>query len=326
MNRRTFCIAVASVTFTQPDRGYAQAKGLPVATWLNTGSRDSQSHYLRAFEEGLTALGWRRNQNILIEEYWAEGQMDRLPGLVKQSLEKRPAVIVAATFRAVAEAAKGAPEVPLVIANAGDPVATGFAKSLARPGGMITGLSNFVGQTSEKHLELLVAAVPGLKKVGLLFDGTALNTPIHKDNTRKALARFAVEGVPTDAFQPSDIAPAVAKMAKAGAQGLIVFPSGIFPSERRRIISMALEHRLALIAGSPDFASDGALISYGVEAVALYRRAASYVDRILKGAKPGDLPIEQPTKFELVVNLKTARALGITIPQSVLLQASRVIE
>lgn len=277
MKRRAFCAGAAAALLGCAATGHAQKKSPPLIGWLNTGSRDSLSNVLRAFEEGLAALGWKRNQNILIEEYWAEGQMDRLPGLMKRLMEKRPAVIVAATFRAVAEAAKAAPDVPIVIANAGDPVATGFAKSLARPGGMITGLSNFVAETSEKHLELLVSAIPGLKKVGLLFDGTALNTPVHKVNSRKALARFSVEGIPVDAAQASDVAPAVAQMAKAGAQALIVFPSGFFGSERRRIISLAFDHRLAVVAGSPEFARDGALITYGADSSARFRRSCCCV-------------------------------------------------
>lgn len=326
MKRRAFCIAT-SMLAVRVATSHAQTRRSPVMIgWLNTGSRTSQAHLLRAFEEGLAALGWKRNGNILIDEYWAEGEIGRLPALAQQLTEKKPAAIVAATFRAVAAAAKAASDVPIVIGDAGDPVTARFAKSFARPGGMITGLSNVVAQTSDKHLELLSAAVPGLKKVGLLFDGTAMNTPVHKENARKALARFAIEGIAVDVTQPADIAPALAQMAKAGAQGVILFPSGFFPAERRRIITLASDHRLALIANAAEFATDGGLISYGAESAAMYRRAAFYVDRILKGAKPGDLPIEQPTKFEMVINLRTAKALGLAIPQSLLLRADKVIE
>ena len=326
MNRRTFCTSVAAIVLAPTSTTQAQSKRPPVVGWLNTASREALVPSLREFEEGLAVLGWRRNQNILIEEQWADGRMERLPALMQQLLEKKPDVIVAATFAAVAVAAKAAPGLPIVSAAGSDPVAAGFAKSLARPGGMITGLANIVDQTSEKHLELLVAAMPGLKKVGLLFDGTAVMTPKHKTNSREALARYRIEGIPVDAMQPADIAPALAQMAKAGAQALIAFPSGFFTSERRHLASLALDHRLALISTSPSFAIDGALMSYGADGVALYRRAASYVDRILKGAKPGDLPIERPTKFELVVNARTAKALGLKLPQELLLRADRVIE
>ena len=306
----------------------AQTKRPPIVIgWFNSESRTRRLNLLRAFEEGLTALGWMRDQNIMIEEFWADGKIDRLPSLAQQLAEKKPAVILASPFQAVSAAAKAAPETPVVIGLGSDPVAAGFAKSLARPGGMITGLSNVNVQTSEKYLELLLSAMPNLKKVGLLFDPTAVPaTPANKEHARRALSRYAIEGISRDAAEPEQIEPAIAQLAKAGVQALIVFPSGFFGSERTRILTVARVHRLPVVAGSADFANDGGLFSYGADSAALFRRAAYYVDRILKGAKPGELPIEQPTTFEMVVNMKTAEALGITIPQSVLLQASRVIE
>jgi putative ABC transport system substrate-binding protein len=191
---------------------------------------------------------------------------------------------------------------------------------------MITGVTTMTTQITEKYLELLLAAVSGLRRIGILLDSTSPNHAKFMDSARRSIARHAVEGRFAEVAKPEEIEPAVSRLATEGAQALILMPSNFFPTYRQRIVQLALAKRWAVIGGALEWAEDGALLAYGADLAALYRRSAWYVDRILKGAKPGDLPIEQPTKFELLVNMKTAKALGLTIPQPFLMRADRVIE
>jgi len=274
----------------------------------------------------MAALGWKEGSNYVLEERWAEGRMDRLRALAEELKVKKPAVIVAGVG-AVIVAAKAAPNVPVVQMQGGSPVAAGLAASLARPGGMVTGVTNVVGEVSEKYLELLFAAAPKLQRVGFLVDPVSGSYDAHMKNARRATERYRVEAQFAEAVKPEDLDPALSRLVKEGVQGLVIMPSaGMFIAERTRIVKFALAQRWPVVAGPSTFVEEGALISYSADSSALHRRAAYYVDRILKGAKPGDLPIEQPTKFELVVNLKTAKAIGLTIPQNLLFRADRVIE
>ena len=310
-----------------PRAVFAQSKQAPVLIgWFHAASRQLEGHSLAAFKEGLAALGWKDGAQFVIEERWADGQIDRLPALAGELATKKPAVIVATPLTASFAAAKAAPKTPIVMATGGDPVAAGLVKSLARPGGMITGLTNFSSSISEKYLELLLAAAPRLRRIGFLFDSTAPNVALHKENARRSVAQNPVEARYAEVARPEEIEAAISRLEKEGAQALVVFPSQTLLVERRRIVKLALARRWPIIAGQREWADEGALLTYGVETSANYRRAAYYVDRILKGAKPADLPIEQPTKFELVVNLKTAKAIRLTISQSLLFRADKVIE
>jgi len=322
-------LALLGAAAVAPRAVLAQSKQAPVLIgWLNTGGQNTQGHFLAAFKEGLAALGWREGAQVEIEVRWADGRNERLPALARELAAKKPAVIVAAPNAPVVAAAKAAPNTPIVQASGSDPVAAGYAASLAHPGGTITGLSNIVGDVSEKYLELLLAAAPKLRRVGFVIDAS-LPPAVHAaflEAARRSVARHSVEERFADVARPEDIEPAMARLAKEGVQGLVVTPSAVFTTERRRIVKLALAYRWPTIAGPYEFTEDGALLSYGIDITANYRRAAYYVDRILKGAKPGDLPIEQPTRFELVINNKTAKALGIGIPQSMLLRADKVME
>jgi putative ABC transport system substrate-binding protein len=191
---------------------------------------------------------------------------------------------------------------------------------------MVTGFSNVSSVISEKYVELLLAAAPKLRRIGFLLDTTSGNLAMIMANARRAAAQYSVEGRYAEVARPEEIEPALSRLAKEGVQALVVMPGPTFSAEPRRIVKSAQVQRWPMISGRREFAEEGALLSYGVDVSALYRRAAYYVDRILKGAKPGDLPIEQPTKFELVVNLKTAKALGLTISQDLLFRADKVIE
>jgi putative ABC transport system substrate-binding protein len=240
---------------------------------------------------------------------------------------KKPALIVAWPLVAVRAAAAALPDIPVVQATGGaSPVTAGLAKSLARPSGMVTGVTSIAVEVSEKYLELLLAAAPNLKRIGFLVDSTALSYDAHLKTARRAAEHYRVEVSVAAAAKAEELEPAISRLAKDGAQGLVVLPSAWFAVERARIVKLSLAHRWPVIAGDLNFVQDGALLSYGVNNVALFRRAAYYVNRILKGTKPGDLPIEQPTKFELVINMKTAKALGLEISRELAVRADRVIE
>lgn len=328
LRRRLILAAAAGSALAWTGVTFGQAKKQPVQVgWLHPGAR-SQAGNLSAFREGMAAFGWTENSNYVIEERWAEGQEDRLAALALELAEKRPAVIVAALSNAVKAAAQAAPTTPVVQANGSDPVAQGLARSLARPGGKVTGVVNVATEVSAKRLELLLETAPEMKRVGFLVDSN-LPAAVRAANVataRRAVAQYAVEARFAEVMKPEDFDTEISRLASEDLQGLVALPAGgLFIAERRRIVKLALAQGWPLIGG-PGWARDGALLQYNADTPALYRRAAYYVDRILKGAQPGDLPIEQPTNFVLVVNMKTAKALGITIPQSILVRATRLIE
>jgi putative ABC transport system substrate-binding protein len=327
VNNRRSVLIVLGATALAPRAVFAQAKQAPVLIgWLNTGSRESSGHFLVAFKEGLAALGWKEGPQVVIEERWVDGRYARLQPLAEELAAKKPAVIVAGPLSATIAAAKAAPKTPVVQAAAGDLVVAGLAASLARPGGMVTGLTNVSANLAEKYLELLLEASPKLRRVGFLSDPGNLNLPLLMEAVRRSIATRSVEARFAEATRPEEIEPAISRLAKEGARALVVIGSAMFRGERRRIVQLALAQRWPVVAWSREFTEEGALLSYDADASAAYRRAAYYVDRILKGAKPGDLPVEQPTKFALVINLKTAKALGLTIPQTLLLRADQIIQ
>jgi putative ABC transport system substrate-binding protein len=238
----------------------------------------------------------------------------------------KPALIVAATSSAVRVAAKAAPGTPIVQANGTDPVAAKLAASLARPGGMVTGVTNVAVEVAAKYVELLIAAAPKLRRIAFLVDSSAVSHAANMETVRRIMAHHKVEFRVGETRSSDEIEPVIERLARDNVQALVLMPSLFFQTERDRIVKLALARRWPIIGTGAEFAEAGGLMSYGFDRLAMYRRAAWYVDRILKGAKPGDLPIEQPTKFELVVNAKTAKALGLTLPQPFLMRADRVIE
>lgn len=305
----------------------AQAKPPVVIGWLDTTSPDGSRPFRNAFNEGMAALGWKLGTQYVLEERHADARVERLPALAQELAAKQPAVIVAWPSASVFAAAVAAPTTPVVLMN-GDPLATGLVTSLARPGGLITGLSNVSGDTTLKVIELLVEALPKLQRIGFLADSST--GPSHGSTVvaqaRRAAERLRVEAVIADMAKPEDIEPAMAQLAKGKAQALVILPSVWFSGHFSTIIQAGLARRWPVVGISPGIPSQGGLFRFGPDNLALARRAAHYVDRILKGAKPGDLPIEQPTTFELILNMKTARALGIAIPPSMRLRATEVIE
>ena len=326
--RRRLIVAAASWPAIKWMRAaHSQAKKQPIVIgWLSTGSRKSVGPGFAAFKESLVSFGWKEGSELVIEERWADGRDDQLRPLAEELLARRPAVFVTAAIRATMAAARTAPNIPVVQANGGNLVDAGLAKSLARPGGMVTGLVNLADTVLEKFTELMLAAVPKLKRIGFLIDPQGPDFDGYAKSARRSAERYRIDARFAEVGKAEDIDAAMSRLAKDGVQGLVIVPSSLFTAERERIVKHALAHRWPTIAHSDRYTDSGALLSYGPDPSAMYRRAAYYVDRILKGTKPGDLPIEQPTKVELVVNLKTAKAIGLTIPQPFLMRADRVIE
>ena len=278
------------------------------------------------FLEGMRDLGYVEGRNITVQLHFADDKPERLQELAAQLVKEKVDVIVTQGTVATRAAQQATATTPIVALTFGDPVAGGFAKSLARPGGNITGMANLGDETGDKRLELLSSVVPGVTRIGYLVN------PDNPGNTRslprrEVLARkIGKELVPSTARNPAELGAAFEMMARERAGALVVADEPMLNRNSQRIATLALKQKLPTIFGASNAADRGGLMTYGPNYFHMGRRAAALVDKIFKGAKPGDLPIEQPTDFTLVVNLKTAKALGITIPQSVLLQASRVIE
>ena len=290
LTRRRLLIASAAwPALAWSGAAFGQARRPPlVIGWLNANVRGRRN--IAAFKEGMAALGWKEGSGYVLEERWAEGQPDRLPALAQELKAKNPAVIVTAPSTTVtAAAARAAPSTPIVQGNGGDLVVVGLAASFARPGGMVTGVTNSFMEVSAKFLELLLAAAPKLKHIGILLDSTlhASFRATHMETVRRASTQLSVEARIAENGKREEIEPALARLAKEGAQGLIVLPgTGWFNDERTRILETSLTQRWPVIGGPLQWAEQGALLSYGPELPALYRRAAWYVDRILKGRSP----------------------------------------
>jgi putative tryptophan/tyrosine transport system substrate-binding protein len=326
--RRTFLAGTGAVLLAAPLVAEAQqtAKVYRIGL-LGTVplTEPGASRIWDGFLEGLRQLGYAEGQNIVIERRFSEARYERLPALAAELVRLKVDVIVAAAY--TAEAAKGAtPTIPIVMTNHGDPVGRLLVASLARPGGNVTGLSGQSPDLVGKQLQLLKEAVPRLSRVAVLSNPTH---PSHLLFLREAevAARSLKVGLQiSEARAPTEFAGAFSAATKESAGALLVLPDPMFFGQRTRIVELAAQSRLPLMGTGTEYAEAGGLLAYGIDQRDSFRRAATYVDKILKGAKPADLPVEQPTKFELVINKKTAQALGITIPQSLLLRADQVIE
>jgi putative ABC transport system substrate-binding protein len=288
----------------------------------------SPSTVVRGFPEfwgRLRDLGWTEGRNLVIEARWAEGRIDRMPALMNEVVHSQVDIIVAVGTPAAIAARKATDTIPIVAIATGDPVGSGLVASLARPGGNLTGFSiNFDEGIPGKWLELLQEVVPNLKTVAVLSQTGSKTAPRLGMQLKDAASARGLKLLFVGVREPASLEAAI-RQARQGAQAVVVIIDPLTVFHRRQIADLCMRYRLPGISGLPDFVDVGGLVAYGFEPKVLWTRAAEYVDKILKGAKPGDLPIEQPTKFELVVNLKTAKALGITIPQSILLRADEVI-
>jgi len=273
----------------------------------------------------LRQLGWIEGRTIAIEYRWGEGRTERATEIAVEFIRLNVDVIVTSGTQQVLAAKQATSVIPIVFATAGDPVGTGLVASLARPGGNVTGLSNQMADTDGKRLELLREVLPGLRRLAIM---TNLGNPAAVLETAAVQAMARTLGLEVDTLEirrAEDIAPAFEAL-KGRAEALYVLPDAVVPTNRVRINTLVLAARLPTMHGERDYVEAGGLMSYGPNFPAQFRRAADYVDKILRGAKPADIPVEQPTKFDLVVNLTTAKALGLTIPESFLLRADEVIE
>ena len=281
---------------------------------------------IEGFRGGLRDLGWVEGQNIVVEYRWSEGRFDRLPDQAGELVRLKVDVIVAPSS-IYAEAAKRATStIPIVFVSHADPIGSGHVASLARPGGNITGLALMMTETNAKGLELLKEAVPGLSRVAVLWDPA---TPSHKPglNAVEVMGRALGLRLQTVAVRSAtEFDSAFSAIIRERAGAVLVLSTPLFIAGARRLAELAMKHKLPTMFGPKVHAEAGGLLSFGPDRVDLFRRGAIYVDKILKGAKPADLPVEQPTKFELVINLKTAKALGLNIPQSLLIRADEVIQ
>jgi putative tryptophan/tyrosine transport system substrate-binding protein len=282
--------------------------------------------YIDALEQGLRDRGYVPGRDVVIEYRFADNQEDQLDRLAKELVERRVAVIIVAGNQAAGAARNASRTIPIVMAVANDPVASGLVASLARPGGNITGTTLLSSTLAGKRLELVKQLLPKVSRVAVLLNKDAPAHTIAWKETLAAATTLRIDVEPFEVQGAEMFDEAFARMVKARMEALVLFEDAMFATERARLAVLAAKTRLPTVYGQRNSVDVGGLMSYGPSIVDAYRNAASFIDRILKGAKPGDLPIEQPTKFELVINLKTAKALGITIPQSLLLRADEVIQ
>jgi putative ABC transport system substrate-binding protein len=330
MDRRAFVSIVSGSILAGPLGAQGQrAAQVHRVGYLHPGSASDPlaQRRLDAFRQGLRELGYVEGQNIAIEPRWAEGNYDRYPTLAAELVHSKVDVIVAQSGEATQATRQVAGTIPIVMSMVMDPVGSGLVASLGRPGGNITGTSFMAPDLVGKQLQLIKEVVPKVSRVALLRHPI---NPASATYTRDAEAAAKILGVrlqTLDARNPQEIDSAFAAMIRERAGALIIFPDSYFGTQRRQIAELAAKTRLpAIHGGTSEYAAAGGLMAYSPSPLELVRLAATYVDKILKGAKPGDLPIEQPTKFELVINLKTAKALRLTIPPSVLGRADQVIE
>jgi putative ABC transport system substrate-binding protein len=281
---------------------------------------------VEAFRQGLRDLGYVEGKNIVIEYRWAEGKFDRLRDLASELVRLKVDIIVTTGSTSTRAAKEATVTTPIVMAQDTDPVGSGFVASLARPGGNITGLATLAPEISGKQLELLKEIVPRLSRVAVFGTSTSAGQAQSLKETELAAGAFAVHLQYLDVLSPKDIETAFRAASKGRADAVLVLASAIVRDQSTQIAALALKSRLPAIYPTPEFVEDGGLMTYGVSISDLFRRAATYVDKILKGTKPGDIPVEQPTKFELIINLKAAKQIGLTIPPNVLARADKVIK
>ena len=329
MRRREFITLLGATAATWPLAAGAQQ---PVGRvyrigYLAIASREQTLHNIRAFEDGLRSLGYRIGENAVIEYRFADGEMGRLAALATDLVRLGVDVIVSGNNATTAAAMNATTTIPIVMTNSAEPVSAGLVASLARPGGNVTGFSSEPGdEINGKRLELLKDTLPNLSRVGILWNPDFAPNPARLLSMREAAPALGLTLVPVEARGLEALEQAFATMARERAQVLVVLSDGVLFNCRGQIGVMAVRDRLPAISAVREYAEAGFLLSYGIDLPDQFRRSAAFVDKIFKGAKPGDLPVERPTKFELVINLKTAKALGVIMPPTLLARADEVIE
>jgi len=326
MNKKIYWLALGAMLFAlcMPAEAQQPTK-IPRIGYLSGSSPSTSPARRKAFQQGLHELGYVEGKNMIIEWRFAEEKFDRLPALAAELVRLKVDIIVTAGPQATRPAKQATSTIPIVMAQDPDPIGDGFVASLARPGGNITGLSSLAPELSGKQLELMKEIVPKLSHVAVF--GTSIN-PGNAQNLREvelAAKAFGVKLQYLDVLSPNDIETAFQAASKPRADAVLMLPGSVLVLRRAQLTDLAIKSRLPAIYPQTEYTEAGGLMYYGTNTPDLFRRAATYVDKILKGAKPGDLPVEQPTKFEFIINLKAAKQIGLTIPPNVLARADKVI-
>ncbi|MFI5014459.1 MAG: ABC transporter substrate-binding protein [Hyphomicrobiales bacterium] len=327
MRRREVIRLIGGATAAWPLRLNAQQPAMPVVGFLHSLSSSYIEHFAHAFRQGLNETGYSEGRNVAIEYRTTDGQPDRLPGLVAELIDRKVAVILAAGGSDPAKVAKAATTtIPIVFVSAADPIKAGLVASLGRPGGNVTGVSLLGSSLEAKRLELLHQLVPAAPSIGVLVNPKYPDADLQLRELQQAASVMKLQIHIVRASTDSDLETAFASVVQLGAGAVLIVQDVLFNSRRERLVALAASHKLPAIYNQREFAEVGGLASYGTDFANGYRQSGIYVGKILEGAKPADLPVVQPTKFELVINLKTAKVLGLDIPPMLLARADEVIE
>jgi putative tryptophan/tyrosine transport system substrate-binding protein len=332
MNRRDFIAlvggAAAVAAVVGPLKSFAQQHPgkIPRIGWLVPGTPADQEPLLEEYRRGVRELGYIEGRTVETEYVYADGQFDRLPGLAAKLVEHKVDVIVTSSTPASLAAKQATAKIPIVFAGSSDPISTGVVASLAHPGGNITGLSLMSSDLSAKRLELIHTLVPRVSRMAVLWDSSNPGMALRVRETKAAAEQFQIAFFDAGAHDLDDLEAMFAELSKWRPAALVVTTEPFTRQHRARILDFATRNAIPCMYEESRFVEAGGLMSYGPNGGDLFRRAAVYVDKIIKGAKPADLPVEQPIKFELVINLKTAKALGLMVPESILVRADKVIE
>ena len=319
-------LALCSVLVAScPPAQAQQSAKIPRIGFLSASSLAPAAARIEAFRQGLRQLGYVEGKNIVIEFRSAEGEQDRLPALVAELIRLKIDIIVSAGPSATRPAKEATTTIPIVMGFENDPVGSGVVASLAKPGGNITGLSTLAPELSGKQLELLREIVPKLSRVAAIGNSTNPGNALSLRESELAARAFKLQLQKLDVLDPKDVETAFRAANKGRAEAVLVLGGPVLLSQRKQIVDLTIKNRLPAIYYRSDFVEAGGLMTYGVSSIDLFHRAATYVDKILKGRKPADLPIEQPIKFEFIISLKAAKQIGLTIPPPVLVRADRVI-
>jgi putative ABC transport system substrate-binding protein len=326
MRRREFITLLGGAAAAWPLAARAQQPAkLPTIGFIGPLASSAMSQWTAAFVQRMRELGWIEGRTVAIEYRWGEGRSERFPEIAAELVRLKVSVIVTGGTAAVIAAKQATSAIPIVFGSVADPVGTGLVASLARPGGNVTGLSNQSADLPGKRFELLREVVPGLRRLAIMANVSNPSNVLEMSEAQAAARTLGLDVIKLEIRRVEDIVPALESL-KGDADTLYVVTDALVNTNRHRINTWALGARLPTMFAEKGYVEAGGLMSYGPNFPDLYRRAADYADKILRGAKPADLPVEQPTKFELVVNLQTAKALGLTIPEAFLLRADQVIE
>jgi putative ABC transport system substrate-binding protein len=325
MRRREIIALLAGAAASGPLGARAQQPTMPVVGFFRSTPAKPFTHIFATFRQGLNETGFVEGQNVTIEQRWGDNQLDQLPGLAADLVGRQPAVIVG-NGPAVEAARSAAPTIPIVFVIGGDPVSQGLVTSLSRPGGNLTGLTFFGNRLGAKRVEMLHELIPGISIIATLVDSSFPEAVVELREVEEASRSIGLKIVPVNASNEQEIVAAFASIAQAGAGALVLMGGPFFTSKSQMLVALSMRYTIPAIYDLRDYVAVGGLISYSASFTDAYRQAGVYAGRILKGAKPSELPVLQPATFELAINLKTARALAVNVPQSLIARADEVIE